>query len=99
MPTEDQVMDALREVNDPEIMLSIVELGLIYGIDIVDSRVDVTMTLTTPACPLNQYIGAQIEEAVRQVPGVEAVGVTVVWSPPWNPNMMSDDAKLELGLL
>ncbi len=98
-PTEVEVMDALAEVNDPEIMLPITDLGLIYDIQIEGSRVDVTMTLTTPACPMNQYIGAQVEAAVKEVPGVEAVGVKVVWTPPWNPEMMSEDAKLELGFV
>jgi metal-sulfur cluster biosynthetic enzyme len=79
-------------------MLPLVDLGLIYGVDIQDQDVVVTMTLTTPACPMNQYIGAQVEEALReQVPDVRNVGVNIVWSPPWNPNMMSEDAKMELG--
>jgi len=96
--TEDRVMEALREVNDPELYINVVDLGLVYDIAIEGQRVDVTMTLTTPACPMNQYIGGQVEEAVKDVPGVEAVGVHIVWSPPWNPEMMSDDAKLELGI-
>jgi metal-sulfur cluster biosynthetic enzyme len=92
-------MEALREVNDPELYLSVVELGLVYDIAIDGGRVDVTMTLTTPACPMNEYIGGQVEAAVKEVPGVTQVGVNIVWTPPWNPEMMSDDAKLELGLV
>ncbi len=95
--TEDQIMDALAEVNDPEINLPITDLGLIYDIGVEGADVTVTMTLTTPACPMNQYIGAQVEAAVRDVPGVQKVGVNIVWTPAWNPEMMSDDAKLELG--
>ena len=98
MVNEEKVMEALATVNDPELMLPLVDLGLIYGVDIQDDDVVVTMTLTTPACPMNQYIGAQVEEALRdQVPEVKNVGINIVWSPPWNPNMMSEDAKMELG--
>jgi metal-sulfur cluster biosynthetic enzyme len=98
MVSEEKVMEALATVNDPELMLPLVDLGLIYGVDIQDDDVVVTMTLTTPACPMNQYIGAQVEEALRdQVPEVKNVGINIVWSPPWNPNMMSEDAKMELG--
>jgi metal-sulfur cluster biosynthetic enzyme len=98
MVSEEKVMEALATVNDPELMLPLVDLGLIYGVVIQDDDVVVTMTLTTPACPMNQYIGAQVEEALRdQVPEVKNVGVNIVWSPPWNPNMMSEDAKMELG--
>jgi len=98
MVTEETVMDALKTVDDPELMLPLIELGLIYGVDIQGNDVAVTMTLTTPACPMNQYIGAQVEEALReQVPDVQNIGVNIVWSPPWNPNMMSEDAKMELG--
>jgi metal-sulfur cluster biosynthetic enzyme len=98
MVTEENVMAALQTVNDPELMLPLVDLGLIYGVEIKDQDVVVTMTLTTPACPMNQYIGAQVEEAVREhVPDVKNLGVNIVWSPPWNPEMMSEDAKMELG--
>ena len=98
MVTEETVMDALKTVDDPELMLPLVELGLIYGVDIQGNDLAVTMTLTTPACPMNQYIGAQVEEALReQVPDIQNIGVNIVWSPPWNPNMMSEDAKMELG--
>jgi len=98
MVTEETVMDALKTVDDPELMLPLVELGFIYGVDIQGNDVAVTMTLTTPACPMNQYIGAQVEEALReQVPDIQNIGVNIVWSPPWNPNMMSEDAKMELG--
>ena len=98
MVTEEQVMEALRTVNDPELMLPLVDLGLIYGVDVEGDDVAITMTLTTPACPMNQYIGGQVEEALREyVPQVKNVGVNIVWSPPWNPEMMSEDAKMELG--
>ncbi len=98
MVSEEVVMAALGTVNDPELMLPLVDLGLIYGVDIQDNDVAVTMTLTTPACPMNEYIGAQVEEAMREgVPGIQNFSLNIVWSPPWNPNMMSEDAKMELG--
>jgi FeS assembly SUF system protein len=98
-PTEDQVMEALREVNDPELYINVVDLGLIYDVQIDGGNVNITMTLTTPACPMNQYIGGQVETALKEVEGVEKVGVNIVWSPPWNPELMSEDAKLELGFV
>ena len=98
MVTEENVMEALKTVNDPELMLPLVDLGLIYGVEVEGNDVAVTMTLTTPACPMNQYIGAQVEEALREnVSDIQNVGVNIVWSPPWNPDMMSEDAKMELG--
>lgn len=98
MVEEEQVRAALATVNDPELMLPLVDLGLIYNVEIEGNDVAITMTLTTPACPLNQYIGGQIEEALReQVPGIANIGVNIVWTPPWNPSMMSEDARMELG--
>lgn len=98
MVTEEQVMAALQTVDDPELSLPLVDLGLIYGVDIDGDDVVVRMTLTTPACPMNQYIGAQVEEAIREhVTDAKNIGINIGWSPPWNPDMMSEDAKLELG--
>ena len=79
MVTEERVMEALKTVNDPELMLPLVDLGLIYGVDVEGDDVTITMTLTTPACPMNQYIGGQVEEALREhVPQVKNVGVSIV---------------------
>ncbi|MGE5483107.1 MAG: metal-sulfur cluster assembly factor [Bacteroidota bacterium] len=98
LPTKDEVMEALKEVLDPELRLSIVDLGLIYDVDITDDgNVTVTMTLTTPGCPLNEYLPAQVDEAVSRLDGVRHVDVNLVWDPPWNPDMMSDEAKMALG--
>lgn len=97
MITEEQVMDALREVYDPELGLSIVDLGLVYGVDIADNQVNVTMTLTTPGCPLHNTMAQGAEMAVRRLPGVESATVRVVWDPPWTPERMSEAARQQLG--
>ncbi|MBE3576931.1 MAG: DUF59 domain-containing protein [Limnochordales bacterium] len=98
LPTKEEVMEALKEVLDPELRLSIVDLGLVYDVDITEAGdVTVTMTLTTPGCPLNEYLPAQVDEAVSRLEGVRHVDVNLVWDPPWNPDMMSDEAKLALG--
>jgi FeS assembly SUF system protein len=94
------VLDALRTVSDPEIPVNIVELGLIY--DLVVKRggiVYVEMTLTTPACPVAQSMPGEVEAAARTVPGVNEVRVNLVWSPPWDRDRMSEEAKLELGMM
>jgi len=97
MISENDVYDALQEVYDPDIHMSIMELGLVYGAKIEESKVTVTMTLTTPACPVGPMIMGNAEEAVKKLDGVEEVTVSLVWEPTWNPSMMSDAAKLELG--
>ena len=96
----DQVVAALRDIYDPEIPADIYELGLIYKVDIKDDRaIDVDMTLTTPNCPAAAELPQMVENAVASVQGVGPVKVQVVWDPPWDPQKMSDDAKLELGML
>lgn len=98
MTAEDMVREALREnVIDPEIGVNVVDLGLVYGIEVKDSTAEVTMTLTTPMCPLGPYIDQEVRSAVQDVPGVSDVKVDLVWQPPWDPSKMSEDAKLELG--
>lgn len=100
VPTEEEVRDALMNIVDPEIGINIVDLGLVYGTDVTDDgAVRVTMTLTAPGCPLSGYIGTAVDTAVSELEGVKKVDVDIVWSPPWNPSMMSEDAKLELGIL
>jgi metal-sulfur cluster biosynthetic enzyme len=84
-PTEAQVLEALREVLDPELGLSVVELGLIYDLAIRAGRVAITMTLTTPGCPIHDAMTAWVGEAVRQLPGVEDVEVRLTFDPPWTP--------------
>ena len=95
----DRVLDALKNIFDPEIPVNIYDLGLIYGLDIDEGHVDVTMTLTTPHCPVAESMPAEVEIQVGSVPGVSHAEVNLVWDPPWDPAKMSDEAKLELGML
>ncbi len=97
---KDSVTATLRNVYDPELPVNIYDLGLIYGLA-VDERgvVDVDMTLTAPGCPVAQSFPAMVEAAIMQVPGVTAAHVELVWDPPWCQDRMSEEAKLELGLL
>ena len=94
------VVEALKTCYDPEIPVDIYELGLIYGVAAApDGAVDVTMTLTAPGCPAAQELPAEVERAVRAVPGVTAARVEVVFDPPWDRDRMSEAARLRLGLL
>ncbi len=94
------VIDALKEIFDPEIPVNIYDLGLIYGVEVAaDGHAVVTMTLTTPHCPVAESMPAEVELRVSAVPGVAFADVNLVWDPPWDPQKMSDDAKLELGML
>lgn len=94
-----EVIEALRTVYDPEIPVNIYELGLIYDLDVTpDGEVNIRMTLTSPACPVAGSLPGEVQEKVAAVPGVKNVNVTVVWDPPWNLDMMSEEAKLELGI-
>src|SRR5271157_3380404 len=93
----EQVMDALAEVIDPELGLDFVELGLIYGVEIDDGTVRVTYSLTTPGCPIGPQVAEQIDELVGDVDGVASVESELVFSPPWSPERMSEDAKFALG--
>ena len=96
----EQVIDALKEIYDPEIPVNIYELGLIYGVEVTDeAHVAVTMTLTTPHCPVAESMPAEVELRVAAVPGVATAEVNLIWDPPWDPQKMSDEAKLELGML
>jgi FeS assembly SUF system protein len=96
----DNVIATLKEIYDPEIPVNIYDLGLIYGVDVTgDGHVVVTMTLTTPHCPVAESMPGEIEMQVGAVPGVGVAEVNLVWDPPWDPQKMSDDAKLELGML
>jgi FeS assembly SUF system protein len=95
-----QVIEALRGVYDPEIPVNIYDLGLVYRCDVDDNGVvEVDMTLTAPGCPVAQSFPGTVEAAIRKVPGVTAARVDLVWDPPWCPDRLSDEAKLELGLL
>lgn len=97
MATVDDVEAALTNVIDPELGLDFVELGLIYGIELNGADVHVTFTLTTPACPIGPQVSEQIEEFVGELDGVEEVTSSMIFTPPWSPDKMSEDAKFALG--
>ena len=94
---EEEVTEALSNVIDPELGLDFVELGLVYGVEIDGGRVTITFTLTTPACPIGPQVSEQMEEFVSEIEGVEEVIPTMVFTPPWTPDKMSEDAKFALG--
>jgi FeS assembly SUF system protein len=97
---KNSVIDALKSIYDPEIPVDIYELGLIYDVDISeDGDAVVTMTLTTPHCPVAESLPNEVELRVLSVPGVRDAEVKLVWDPPWDPSKMSDEARLELGML
>ena len=94
------VVAALKEIYDPEIPVNIYDLGLIYGVDVdEESDVTVTMTLTTPHCPVAETMPGEVELRAASVPGVRDAEVNLVWDPPWGPEKMTDEARLELGML
>lgn len=93
------VIDALKEIFDPEIPVNIYDLGLIYNVEINDGHALVTMTLTTPHCPVAESMPGEVELRVGAVPGIGDAEVNLVWDPPWSPANMTDEARLELGML
>ncbi len=97
MPTGEEVREKLREVMDPELGVNIVDLGLIYGVEVKGSSVTVKMTFTTPACPLLNFLVQNVESKVKEL-GLEDVRVELVWDPPWTPERMSPEAKMQLGM-
>lgn len=97
---EDLVLETVRTIMDPELGISIVDLGLVYGCEVKDGDVHVRMTLTSPACPVGPVIQAQVHQAVKKLPWAKEVKVELVWSPRWDPKTMaSEDARMELGIL
>ena len=99
-PLYEAVTDACRAVYDPEIPVNIFELGLIYTIDInADNEVRVIMTLTAPGCPVAGEMPGWVADAIEHIPGVKQVDVELTWEPPWGMEMMSDEARLELGFM
>ena len=97
---QEAVIDALKTIYDPEIPVDIYELGLIYDVAVdADGDAIVSMTLTTPNCPVAESMPAEVEMRVLSVPGIRDAEVVLVWDPPWDPSKMSDEARLELGML
>lgn len=95
----EQVIQQLRECYDPEIPVNIYDMGLVYDIDIQDNgSVSIQMTLTSPMCPVAGSLPIEVQERVKSIPGVSSVQVDLVWEPPWSPDMLSEAAKLELGI-
>lgn len=95
--TEEAVLEQLKGVVDPELGINLVDLGLVYGIDIEGGQVRIRMTLTAMGCPLAFVVNQMVDQAVRQLPGVESVEVEIVWDPPWTPDRMSEEARALLG--
>jgi len=97
-PTEDAIRDALRYVVDPEVGLNVVDLGLVYGIEVSAERIGVRMTMTTPACPLGDTIMESARAAIHAAaPKVRDIKIELVWDPPWTPDMMSEIARGHFG--
>jgi metal-sulfur cluster biosynthetic enzyme len=97
MPTVEEVREALTNVIDPELGLDFVELGLVYDIEVEDEEVFITFTLTSPGCPIGPQVTEQMEEFVEELDGVSNVYPKMVFTPPWTPEKMSEDAKFALG--
>jgi metal-sulfur cluster biosynthetic enzyme len=102
MPTQEEVREALTTVEDPELHIGIVVLGLVYGVDVsgpANDEVSVTMTLTSPMCPVGPMFKAAVESKVKSMDGVTVANVEITFTPPWDPRTMaSDDAKVQLGI-
>jgi metal-sulfur cluster biosynthetic enzyme len=100
MATEEQIRNSLQVVIDPEIGMDIVNLGLVYDVkfDETQGKADIKMTLTSPACPVGPQIVAKAKEVAGKVEGVKDVNLEIVWTPPWNPEMMTEEAKDKLGI-
>jgi len=98
MPTQEEVYDVLRTCYDPEIPVNIVDLGLVYSVQVTDQKIDVQMTLTTQGCGMGGYITSEAEQKILDLPDVQEAKVELVWDPPWEPSMMSLEAKKTLGM-
>ena len=95
----EEIVAALRQIFDPEIPVNIYDLGLIYNVEVADGHAVVTMTLTTPHCPVAETMPGEVEMRVMSVPGIASAEVNLVWDPAWDPGKMSDEATLEMGML
>ena len=95
--TREDVLAALSQVNDPELGINLVDLGLVYGVEIKEDKVQIDLTLTTPGCPMHSYIARQAWDAVNNLPGVTDTKVQIVWEPRWTPDRLSPAARAQLG--
>ena len=98
MVTKEQVYEALQDCYDPEIPVNIVDLGLVYDVEVADDSVEVKMTLTAPGCGMGGMIAANAESLIREIPGVKDASVDLVWDPPWDPSRISEEARQKLGI-
>ncbi|MCL4314672.1 MAG: metal-sulfur cluster assembly factor [Candidatus Thermoplasmatota archaeon] len=99
MVTKEEILEQLKAVSDPEIGMDVVNLGLIYEVEINGDRVYIKMTMTAPTCPVTPWILSEAQRIVENMEGVEAADIELVWEPPWNPSMMTDYAKEQLNML
>ncbi|MCH2570637.1 MAG: metal-sulfur cluster assembly factor [Planctomycetota bacterium] len=98
MPDEIEILETLKQVNDPELMVNIVDLGLIYNVSVNDNNIEIEMTLTSPACPAGPQIINQSKSVLSELENVEEVQVNLVMTPPWTPERMTEDARDQLGM-
>ena len=98
MEVKNKIVDEIRKIYDPELPVNIYELGLIYDIKVNGRKAEIKMTLTTPNCPVAESLPKEVKVGAMQVDGIDEVDLQLVWDPPWNKDMMSDAAKLELNL-
>ncbi len=98
MDVKNKIIEEIRKIYDPELPVNIYELGLIYDIQVNGRKAKIKMTLTTPNCPVAESLPKEVKEGAMQVEGIDDVNLELVWDPPWNKDMMSDAAKLELNL-
>ena len=98
MDLKEKVINEIKKIYDPEIPVNIYELGLIYDVSIIEKKVKVKMTVTTPNCPVAESLPKEVKESIMEIDGVDKVDLDLVWEPPWDKSMMSEAAKLELNL-
>src|SRR5690349_20138238 len=98
MPTVEEVYSAVGEVLDQDLGLPILDLGLVYRVDVADDKIEIDFTLTSPACPVGDLLQEDLQETVKARTGIEIVTATIVWDPPWDKDMMSEELKLTLGI-
>ncbi|MHB8371559.1 MAG: metal-sulfur cluster assembly factor [Thermoplasmataceae archaeon] len=98
MVTKEEILEELKIVEDPEIGMDIVNLGLIYEVDVNEDKILIKMTMTAPTCPVTPWILAEVQKVVENMPGIEMADVELVWEPPWNPSRMSEEARASLNM-